>query len=135
METQSRFVSGRAMLLGALGAIIFAGLLNAAPAAAQVVCGNGTLEAGEDCDDGNTVGGDCCSAVCLFETNAIVCRAAAGPCDAAERCTGTSATCPVDGFLPATVACRPDTDVCDAPEYCSGSSICLLYTSDAADEL
>lgn len=30
-------------------------------------CGNGNLEAGEQCDDGNTTGGDGCSAVCQFE--------------------------------------------------------------------
>src|SRR5262249_8473139 len=31
------------------------------------VCGNGVLEAGEQCDDGDTVGGDCCSPSCSFE--------------------------------------------------------------------
>ena len=31
------------------------------------VCGNGTVESGEQCDDGNTVGGDGCSATCQNE--------------------------------------------------------------------
>jgi cysteine-rich repeat protein len=31
------------------------------------VCGNGKLEAGEECDDGNTVSGDGCSCVCMIE--------------------------------------------------------------------
>ena len=31
------------------------------------VCGNGTLEAGEQCDDGNTVPNDGCSATCTLE--------------------------------------------------------------------
>jgi TonB family protein len=31
------------------------------------VCGNGTVEAGEQCDDGNTVGGDGCSSLCQTE--------------------------------------------------------------------
>jgi cysteine-rich repeat protein len=31
------------------------------------LCGNGSVEAGEQCDDGNTVGGDGCSAVCGVE--------------------------------------------------------------------
>lgn len=31
------------------------------------VCGNGTLEAGEDCDDGDAEGGDLCSPSCLWE--------------------------------------------------------------------
>lgn len=34
------------------------------------VCGNSTIEAGETCDDGNTTGGDGCSATCAFETAA-----------------------------------------------------------------
>jgi cysteine-rich repeat protein len=37
--------------------------LTVAPAA----CGNGLLEAGEQCDDGNTANGDCCSASCALE--------------------------------------------------------------------
>jgi TonB family protein len=34
---------------------------------AEPVCGNGSLEAGEQCDDGNTTGGDGCSASCRIE--------------------------------------------------------------------
>jgi cysteine-rich repeat protein len=30
-------------------------------------CGNSAIDSGEECDDGNTVGGDGCSAVCRFE--------------------------------------------------------------------
>jgi cysteine-rich repeat protein len=29
------------------------------------ICGNTTLELGEDCDDGNTAGGDTCPATCV----------------------------------------------------------------------
>ncbi len=32
-----------------------------------VGCGNGVVELGEGCDDGNIVDGDCCSATCAFE--------------------------------------------------------------------
>ena len=31
------------------------------------VCGNGILQPGEFCDDGNTVNGDCCSSTCTME--------------------------------------------------------------------
>jgi TonB family protein len=34
---------------------------------AEPVCGNGSVEAGEPCDDGNTTGGDGCSATCRIE--------------------------------------------------------------------
>ena len=37
------------------------------PACAAAECGNGIIEPGEDCDDGNTLDGDCCSASCQFE--------------------------------------------------------------------
>jgi cysteine-rich repeat protein len=32
-------------------------------------CGNGLLEAGEECDDGNTISGDGCSSTCRIETS------------------------------------------------------------------
>jgi cysteine-rich repeat protein len=34
---------------------------------AEPVCGNGSVEAGEQCDDGNTTSGDGCSATCRIE--------------------------------------------------------------------
>jgi cysteine-rich repeat protein len=37
------------------------------------LCGNGLLDAGEACDDGNAVGGDCCSAACLLDAAGTVC--------------------------------------------------------------
>ena len=69
-----------------------------APAPAFEVCGNGFLEGTEECDDGNTDPGDCCSASCEFEVVGTECRAAADVCDAAESCTGTSGVCPTDAF-------------------------------------
>ncbi|KAJ5640419.1 hypothetical protein N7528_000044 [Penicillium herquei] len=84
-------------------------------------CGNGIVEAGEDCDCGGTEGcGDnaCCDATtCKFKNNAVcddsndnccsscqyassttLCRASAGVCDIAEYCTGNSSACPNDQF-------------------------------------
>jgi cysteine-rich repeat protein len=43
------------------------------------VCGNGLLEATEQCDDGNTVEGDGCSSTCTVE-NGFVCRNPGAPC-------------------------------------------------------
>jgi fibro-slime domain-containing protein len=43
------------------------------------VCGNGKVEAGETCDDGNTVSGDGCSSTCQIETG-YYCPQPGQPC-------------------------------------------------------
>ena len=48
--------------------------------------------------------------------------AAAGGCDVAETCSGTTTACPADGFLPATTVCRPAPQECDVAESCTGTS-------------
>ncbi|MCY1076029.1 choice-of-anchor A family protein [Archangium lansingense] len=57
-----------------------------------------------------------------FKPATAVCRGSADVCDAAEYCTGSSATCPADAKKPATTVCRGSADVCDVAEYCTGSS-------------
>ena len=39
----------------------------------QSVCGNGAIEQGETCDDGNLINGDGCSSTCQIETAQAVC--------------------------------------------------------------
>jgi cysteine-rich repeat protein len=85
-------------------------------------CGNGAIEPGEQCDDGNTTNGDCCSAACLFEAAGTSCRASAGPCDVAETCTGTSAACPADQLAAAGTTCRAAAGTCDVAETCTGTA-------------
>src|SRR5207237_831694 len=98
-------------------------------------CGDGILDPGEQCDDGNVQDGDCCSSACRFEPATTLCRPAAGACDVAEFCTGASAAgdvdarcagvsdgCPADALQPATVECRPAAGVCDVAETCTGTS-------------
>lgn len=81
-------------------------------------CGNGTLDPGEQCDDGNRENGDCCGADCTFEPIGTVCRAASGPCDVPESCTGASGSCPADLFLP-----DGDQDgICDPVDPCTNGS-------------
>jgi cysteine-rich repeat protein len=66
------------------------------------VCGNGTVEPPEQCDDGNTVSGDGCSAVCQNESGPICGN---GTQEAGEECDdgnnvsgdGCSATCQNEG--------------------------------------
>ncbi len=44
--------------------------INVPPPTAPV-CGNGALETGEECDDGNTVAGDDCSDICKIEPKTV----------------------------------------------------------------
>jgi cysteine-rich repeat protein len=88
-------------------------------AIAPALCGNSAVESGETCDDGNTVGGDCCSDTCQLEPSGSVCRAAAGACDLAETCTGSDPQCPAD--VKSTAECRAAAGACDVAESCDGS--------------
>ncbi len=86
-------------------------------------CGNGIVEAGEDCDCGGVdgcAGNTCCDPTtcrfrsgavcdddndgccrsCQFAASDVVCRNSAGPCDPEERCSGTAASCPADVTAP-----------------------------------
>src|SRR5437867_10453230 len=86
-------------------------------------CGNGTVDAGEDCDQGasNGTAGSCCSAACRFVTSGTVCRAAVNGCDVAESCTGSSPTCPADAVQAAGTACTDDGNPCTS-DVCDGTS-------------
>src|SRR5205809_4900063 len=90
---------------------------------ADANCGNGTVDAGEDCDQGasNGTAGSCCSAACRFVTSGTICRAAANECDLAESCTGSSATCPADTVKAAGTACTDDGNVCTT-DACNGTA-------------
>jgi cysteine-rich repeat protein len=63
-------------------------------------CGNGVLDAGETCDDGNTLNDDCCSSVCQQHPDGTACSdgnqctvgdvCQSGACDAGTCLAGTS---------------------------------------------
>lgn len=125
----------------------------APPRAHALVCGDGTLDVLEDCDEGpaNGAADSCCTALCAFRPandpcrnaagdcdvadvcsgssgtcddakSTAECRPAAGVCDVAESCDGVSNDCPADDFVAASVECRASAGVCDPAEHCTGSS-------------
>jgi hypothetical protein len=118
-------------LVGAIGSYDADGVLGGprAWAAAIVtyragsVCGDGVLDPGEACDAGPANGtiGSCCTASCTFSAADQVCRAAAGVCDVAENCTGSSAACPADAVQTAGSACGDDGNPCTV-DVCDGVS-------------
>src|SRR4029079_17832464 len=97
----------------------------------SVTCpSDGKKPSGTACaDDGNPCTQDKCDGTniaCQHPAGnaGTVCRpeAPGSNCDVAETCTGTSATCPADGFKPAMTVCRAQSGACDVPESCTGSS-------------
>ena len=80
-------------------------------------CGNGQLQLGEACDDGNQADGDGCSASCEREICGDGAQVGAEACDDGnlEDDDGCSATCQVercgDGIVQANEACDDGNDV------------------------
>jgi hypothetical protein len=87
-------------------------------------CGNGIVEAGEECDCGGVSGcgnntccvpttckftvnsqcdpsnDECCTSSCKYAAAGAVCRPSTGVCNPQETCSGTNATCPADQTTP-----------------------------------
>src|SRR5881398_1800363 len=96
------------------------------------LCGNGAVEAaaGEDCDTG-IAGSVCCGANCKFLTSSTTCRGAAGECDVAEVCSGTSATCPADVKKASGTACTADSNPCTL-DQCDGTNVTCQHPAGNA---
>lgn len=106
-------------------------------------CGNGVVEPGEDCDDGGTVDGDCCSSSCLFDPPGAACDdgdacTTVHGCDGSGTCLGTAPPTCDDGnpctddscdpaigcvFPPNTEPCD-DGDACTTGDACDGAGAC-----------
>ena len=85
-------------------------------------CGNGIVEPAEECDDGNTTDGDCCSATCAIESSTTLCRPPIEACDAPEYCDGSTPSCPADQVEDQGTVCQPQVGECDIAEVCDGTS-------------
>jgi len=107
-----------------------------AVAAAWADCGNGILDPGESCDDGNVVGGDCCTAICGFEAGGSSCTDASlcttgDQCDGAGACVGSPIACD-DTNACTDDSCDPgsgcvfvsNVDPCDDADACTDGDVC-----------
>src|SRR5947208_2846994 len=83
------------------------------------ICGNGLLAPGEQCDDGNTLDGDCCSSTCQFEPAGAPC-ASPTPCLTATTCDGAGVC---GGGTPTLAACN-DGNACTTADTCAGG-VCV----------
>ena len=110
---------------------------NLASTCGAAICGNGIQEGSEDCDDGNTNGGDCCSATCQYEVASSPCDdgdACTSPdaCDGADSCTSGAPltcddtnSCTDDSCIPASgCVFANNTDPCDDGNACTSSDTC-----------
>jgi len=95
-----------------------------------LACGDGDLDAGEACDDGNNADGDCCSATCQAEPAEQSCSDG-DACNGDELCDGAGAC--ADGADPDCDdgdLCSQDS--CDAALGCQSAALPAPVCDDAA---
>ncbi len=90
-------------------------------------CTTGFCVSGVCCDTACNGGCGVCNlagkvGTCSAASSSTVCRAQNGACDVAEKCNGTSLTCPTDAVAVLGTVCRSATSVCDVPETCDGTT-------------
>lgn len=86
------------------------------------VCGNGRLETGEACDDGNTTDGDGCSATCTVEPQAS--------CVGTLTCNLGAPRCPADQVPLILDGCY--TGECKAIAQCDAPPVCEVINTEAS---
>lgn len=88
-----------------------------------------------DCDDANPCTVDTWNGVsCTYAPapTGTLCRAATGPCDVAETCSGSSGACPDDAVKSNGAVCREATNRCDLAETCDGmTKVCPVDLLEA----
>jgi CSLREA domain-containing protein len=93
---------------------------------ATAPCGNGVIDPGEDCDDGNPFDGDCCSATCHFEAAENPCGDDGNVCTD-DRCDGAGVCRHADNTAP----CE-DGNVCTTGDTCAGG-VCVAGAGSPCD--
>jgi hypothetical protein len=86
-------------------------------------CGNGTLDAGEECDGGKQKNGNadfCCTDTCKLRSTDHTCRPQANgfACDPAETCDGGHQDCPADALEDEGTTCGTPGQVCNREGRC-----------------
>lgn len=80
-------------------------------------CGDGDPT---DCRACSSARGADSDGICGIVAADTICRPAAGLCDVADTCNGTSTTCPSDELRTAGFICRAAAGDCDVEELCDG---------------
>jgi hypothetical protein len=88
-----------------------------------IACGNGTVEPGEECDDGNVADGDCCSAACTLDSAGTACTDDANACT--DDVCNAGGTCLHNNN---TASCD-DGVFCNAADTCSAGA-CTVHAGD-----
>jgi cysteine-rich repeat protein len=89
-------------------------MVTATDSAKVFICGDGVTDSPtEDCDDGNTANGDCCSSMCMFESGACSDGDLCTQNDTCQQgvCAGTPKVCPASDECNAGT-CNPATGDC-----------------------
>ncbi|HPM47840.1 MAG TPA: lectin like domain-containing protein, partial [bacterium] len=82
------------------------------------LCGNGVVDAGEDCEPGE---GSCCTSECRFVAIDTVCSSATHPCELDAKCTGASSSCPANPPAENGTDCDLDSSLC-TQDKCQGGT-------------
>ena len=83
----------------------------------MAICGDGLTEDEEDCDDGNTANGDCCSESCEFEPVDTACTSDSNACT--EDVCNATGTCLHDAITCASDSDPCTSDTCDSVAGCN----------------